>query len=593
MTKNSACGAARLRALASMFGLAATLAACGGDGGSPTPPPAPTPSPAPVPTPPPPAPTPTPVFQTTATTPADGATDVARNVVIEEDFSLAVDPGFDKQAVALLAPDGDVLPTVATVSGTAMHVAPADGALPGNSTYTMTLSAGLSDGHGHALAGPQYTQFTTAPQHWDAHATDLGPLPYSNGGTQPTSGIDPLGNVTAVWHLPSATFGGPDTLMAARLDAATGTWGAAAPVGPANAGVGVGPFDVNGEPDGSTTLYWIESSYSTAVTHLARYAPTTGLWTALPDIPTMPAGASLPMAASHVTDLQGNITLLTTDDIGLYAVRLDKLAGTWGAPRAAVLPVTGVGIGWMQSCTDDAGDIVVAAIQAGSADKSLVAVRYDAATDTWGAVQPVGARPLTSLNDHFSLACNRRGGAALAWTRDDGLSAANSVHASLLEPTTGTWSVDARVDQTDPVGIGANHARVALDGGGNATLIWTEYGGTRFSRFAPHALPPAWSAPQWLTTTMDTELELVADIAGNVTALLVENNAPTAIQWLAATGQWQSPVLVGVPTTGTQIFANAPVATMDRTGTLTSIWIAENGGTGGALVSSVTSNRFK
>lgn len=591
MTQISASGAARLRALASMFGLAAALAACGGDGGSPTPPPAPTPSPAPVPTPPPPAPAPAPVFDITAVTPADGSTGVARDVVIEEDFTLPVDPAFDPKAVALVAPDGDVMPTDATVAGTAMHVAPSDGALPGGTTYTMTLAAGLSDGQGHALVTPLYTHFTTAPQHWDAHATDIGLLPNFYSGTQPSSGIDPLGNVTAVWRLPSATFGGPETLVVARLDAATGTWGAAAPVGPANAGVGVGAFDVNGEPDGSTTLYWIESNSSTATTHLARYAPTTGQWTALPDVPTMPAGASLPMAASHVTDILGNITLLTTDDSGLYAVRFDKVAGTWGAPRAAMPPIAS--IGWMQSCTDDAGDIVVAAIQLGNADKTLVAVRYDAATDAWGAVQPVGASPLTSLNDHFSLACNRHGGAALAWTRDDGLSAANSVHASLLNPGNGTWSADARIDQTDPAGLGANHARVALDGGGNATLIWTEYGGTRFSRFEPHTVQPGWSTPQWLTTSMDTELELAVDVAGNVTALLVESNAPTAIQFLASAGQWQSPVLLGVPATGTQGFANAPVATMDRTGTLTSIWFAENGTAGGGLVSSVTSNRFK
>jgi hypothetical protein len=46
-------------------------------------------------------------------------------------------------------------------------------------------------------------------------------LPSFTSGTQPSIGVDGSGNVTAVWHY--TTFGVP-TILAARMDGATGVW---------------------------------------------------------------------------------------------------------------------------------------------------------------------------------------------------------------------------------------------------------------------------------------------------------------------------------------------------------------------------------
>ena len=90
-------------------------------------------------------------------------------------MSSAVDAAtVDATSVQLLGPEGNVIPTVATASGTGIQLTPRGGLLPGGTKYTATLSTAVKSTTGQNLAAAASVPFTTAEQQWGQQATFLG-----------------------------------------------------------------------------------------------------------------------------------------------------------------------------------------------------------------------------------------------------------------------------------------------------------------------------------------------------------------------------------------------------------------------------------
>lgn len=117
------------------------------------------------------------------TTPADGATDVARTVVPSVTFSEGIKVDSITDRVRLVEADSS-LPIVGTasVSGAAVLFTPA-AALDASTTYRFEIDAGITDAAGNALRTAVRISFTTA-----AELDATPPAPLSSGGLVPANG---------------------------------------------------------------------------------------------------------------------------------------------------------------------------------------------------------------------------------------------------------------------------------------------------------------------------------------------------------------------------------------------------------------------
>ncbi len=99
----------------------------------------------------------------TATTPADGATGVATTAAVTATFSEAMDPATIGASTFELRTAGGALVPAAVSYNALTNVATLtpSAALTGLATYTATVTVGVKDLAGNALAAPKVWSFTT------------------------------------------------------------------------------------------------------------------------------------------------------------------------------------------------------------------------------------------------------------------------------------------------------------------------------------------------------------------------------------------------------------------------------------------------
>ena len=96
----------------------------------------------------------------TSTSPSNGATGVPRNSSVTATFSEAMAPAGLNTTTFVLKNGATVVPGAVTYAGTIATLTPT-ATLASNTTYTATISAGVQDLEGDALAAPKTWSFTT------------------------------------------------------------------------------------------------------------------------------------------------------------------------------------------------------------------------------------------------------------------------------------------------------------------------------------------------------------------------------------------------------------------------------------------------
>lgn len=552
------------RQVASLFAL--VLTGCGGGGGG-----GESPTPAPPQSPPPPPP-PSSSFSVSSINPADGSTDVDRTTALTAGFSAAVNPtSITPATVQLLGPEGNRIACDLSSAGSSVQAVPG-AALPGDTRFTLLLGSLIADAAGRTLPAPVQASFTTASQAWTTTA-NVGTLTHYTALTQPTAVATPSGDVVLAWHFALA---GADTVFASRYSVQTGTWSAPATV---HAGVpfgsALGSLSLAACRNDDVLLFWHDRSSLKA--QGARQAASSGTWSSLGSIDTVPPFIGAASSPAVAVDSQGNITLVTSSGAALYAVRFDEAGSAWSPPQRIDHPVD---IGYLLSLqvAVDASDAVVAAWiqQDDTVGRSVYVARYDPAAAGWGAAQRAG----TNAQQYMALAVDGAGAITVAWATGAGLTSEATLWSSRWSAEPGQWSTPLRLDSS-PVSV-TGAPVLASDAAGFVTAAWMQNGAPQAARYDPAS--GGWSAPSPLSTQLTGGISLlgiVADVAGNVTLALTEGqNQPTAIRYSATQGQWLAGTPVGAPASGTAVFANDPVAVVDGTGNVTLAWFAWNRVTG-------------
>lgn len=556
--------------------LAAGLSACGGGGGgssSPPPPPAPPPA-----------------FALASAVPADAASGVARDAAITATFNAALDTASVTPAnVTLTGPGNIAVPaTLAVTGGSTVEVKPKAGALPADTTYTLSLAAAIKDGAGRTLPQAVTRSFSTAAAHWSATAGELAPYPRFILGLKPAVLTDAAGRTTAAWVVSDDV--NASQLYAARLDAMNGTWSTPTLVATGGSHVSIQDVALAPGPGGDVFLTWdLYSSVDASGLkfQFSRLSAGGGGWSAPVDIRTEAERGMVSGVPVTVGDAAGNLTLLYGSTFSLYATRLDARTNTWSDARAIEHPYGPNHVHGARAGADAQGNIVATWLQIDDdGGDAIYAARYDAATAQWAAALRVSAIAPRAVgtSQALELVVDDAGVATVAWSVSVA-GGGSTLWASRLDAQGRAWSPAVRLDRADPAAPTAERPLLVADRAGTVTAVWDQgilrgavWDSTlRSARWAPGAAD--WSAYTTLapasTPLVFLHQTLRCDPAGNL--LLFGDNATQslAMRYHATTGQWQPAVPFSTPASGTTTFMSTAGVGMDGAGNAVAVWLAQ------------------
>lgn len=280
-----------------------------------------------------------------------------------------------------------------------------------------------------------------------------------------------------------------------------------------------------------------------------------------------------------VPDLPGEYLVSLVVDDGRAQSPADATvvtaAASWKAPRA----LDGAGTDLLTAATNGSGDAVAVWRFSGAEGSGLRAARYDGPADLWSAPVELLA-PTQDGCDRPRVALGRAGDAVAAWGQLIG--GGLDYWASVLDHATGTWSAPASVTAGATMGY-AGPPRVAVNGAGQALVVWSELHGASYDLWAATYDPATgWGAPTPLEEDAgDASNGRVAlDDAGR--ALVVWIQGPDSLSYeLRArafdfgTGAWGAAQAVD-PSAGTGLVSLSPSIAMSPGGLAVVAWVVQD-----------------
>jgi hypothetical protein len=505
----------------------------------------------------------------TQTTPADKEVDTARNASVMADFDVDLDSGsVDSTTAWISGPEGNTIPASASVEGHRLTLTPAV-PLPGGTTYTVTLGAGLKSAAGGELGNAKALRFTTKAQAWQAELSVASESDGFEDWLWPEATADEKGNVLVAWVQPD---GDTSRVTAVRLEGVTGTWGETAVF--RTASYLVDWPRVFTAPDGDARLVWSEGGADGITAYIASYRGALGTWSTPVRLEGVPAAT---LSVTPLVERNGTITLVCHTVEHLLVTRFDAVQARWSEPIAIEQAVEGRLIHTeSRLAADAAGNVLLAwrQVDEGS-DRPIYATRFDTTARTWTAAQMMAADArvggLAPQSMSFALDLVATGHATMAWSTNAEVPA---VVVARFDSTTSHWT------QPETIAQGWQPSAV-VDDAGYTTVVWQQENGLHASRRGP--ADSAWKLPVRIADRApypgSTEApQLATDIAGNVTAVYGEPGSGTwikASRYSVDTGEWSIPQSIDTTATETLVFPwGSPVAAIDASGTVTAAWLA-------------------
>ena len=270
--------------------------------------------------------------------------------------------------------------------------------------------------------------------------------------------------------------------------------------------------------------------------------------------------------------------------VSIVANRYVNGAG-WGTAAAIEADGTG-GTGAPQIAMDAAGNAAVVWSWATASGPpytfSVWANRYTVGSG-WGSAGPIDSLNTSTANSAPHVALDGAGNAIAVWHRPDG--SWDSIWSSRYVAGTG-WGVPVLIE-TDNTNS-ARDARVAFDASGNAMAVWIQSDGVRANVLANrYTSGQGWGSAVLIETDNAgpaREARIAIDGNGDATAVWSHDDVAgfttniRANRWTAATG-WGTPVLVdnfparaGSPAIGTDGLGNLVSVWLQSDNSRTSIW---------------------
>ena len=247
----------------------------------------------------------------------------------------------------------------------------------------------------------------------------------------------------------------------------------------------------------------------------------------------------------------------------LWCARDARAQAGWSGPPRAISAVSGTlrSINPPDIAADPAGNAVAVWMEMDAGFRGHVfAARFDAAAGHWSPPRRLSDGLSTSVLEQ-RVAMDGAGNALVLWSQTaPGVDW--TIHSARYSAATATWSApDVRSTGS------ASGVRLAMNAAGDAVAIWSVFG-----TFAPGPVPGVyatryaagsgtWTTPERLGPTVQTGLQgldIAIDGAGNAVAVW-HYSAVEARRLTAATGQWGTTAVLSAPLSMPQIGQLLPV----------------------------------
>lgn len=405
-----------------------------------------------------------------------------------------------------------------------------------------------------------------------APKTGWAPPTNAGGTTTPTAeprvAMDGAGGALLTF----VSVGSATDLLARRYTPAGG-W--ASPVGPLDAATtAVETPELAMDASGAALAIWSQENTTTGRNEILalRYEPSTG-WGATPVKldDGVSLGATRPYVAMDGTGsgiavwLQEDFSNRSTLWANRYRTDIPGFEGS--VPLDGGGEVTGA-----HAATSAGNHLVVVWTESDGTSASVYATRYDAADESWTSPEPLESEDTDAA--HPRVAIDDEGNAVAVWLQANSGGSGARVWASRFDAASGTWTAGAPVDATDAVDAEAAAPQVAMDASGDAVAVWVRLEGSDYRVRSSRLSGGVWQAAQGLESDLaGTALEprVAMDGAGNATVVWTQDVGRGVIwarRYATASG-WASATKLQSSSTGD---GSAPRVAMDGSATVTA-WV--------------------
>ncbi len=496
--------------------------------------------------------------------PPDGSTAVARTAGLGLTLNANADAssysGANSSTVELVTPEGVLVPSAVTGSGTTISIAPVN-TIAGATTYAIKASTALKDVAGDSLASAYASSFTTARSNFAQTGDSIGNL-YSTNHYRPFVATDDLGNVFSIWT-------DSDGAMPTGYVAYQFYYTVAQQWVPGGNGMGITSSVVGtpaqvlsltsvpgGEPvaiisltlnDGNTVIQQITFGLTTVAPTAGN--PTYQVPTITPLVADVPGNSPATGAAVYAN---GVLTVANINNGVLKVAAFNPVNQTWGAVQQIDGNATalGQGVSSVALAADSRGNVTLAWIDNGH----VLAATQAASASTFGASHTIDALATGTIGS--VIAAGGSNGTVIAWdqTANGGVSTVQAAHLTLGGSA---FSNPTQLDDGQSP-TGAAVPAITVDKAGIFSVIYSQNSsgptpastdGMYLSRLAPGA--SAWDATLRATGTGQGgtihAASIAADGAGNVVFTYL-GHATTYGQYLVSTKTFQQNVEFDAPT---------------------------------------------
>lgn len=548
--------------------------------------------------------TPPALSQSQPTNPANGATNVPLNTAVTLTFDEPIDPASVTSGTFTVSTGGNPIQGTVTVSGSNVVFQPAADLAP-NSTYVGTLTPGVTDMAGNAMAKGYTWSFQTAA------AADTTPPTVS--GTTPPSPAD--GAVDVPVDTPIVlTFSEP----IAASSVTSGTFTLSAGGTTVTGSITVQGSTITFQPQTAldfSTAY--TATASAGITDLAGNplgSPYSWSFTtaAAPDTtPPTVSGATPPSPADGSVDVATNTAVTITFSEPMAAASFTSATfflGTGGSNVSGSISVNGATAIFQPAAALSAGTTYTATVKGSVTDLAGNPLGSDQswsfttaaapAGPAWGTatmLNPAGTTTYSNSNDGSLVKMDGQGNAIAIWSQFNPNLLQNELWSSRYTAptasTAGSWSTPAVIvpavsgqDIYDPA--------LAVNGNGQAILVWRDYVSAQdqsnlYSRyFDPSS---GWGAQEAVNTTLNGMLMKVVLDSSGVATMAWERSKPNpsnpsvgvvktvgATRYVPGSG-WGSEVLLeDLDYTGSYSYVHVPSLALDSSGNVTAVWVMDD-----------------
>lgn len=401
------------------------------------------------------------------------------------------------------------------------------------------------------------------------------------GGAQVAAGGG--SNATVVWHHAGGMGNVSYDIQSSRYADASGTWGG--PVSVVDSGDSAYQ-QIAIDHDGAETAVWHQEDGATYSIYASRRSSAAASWQVPVLLEAEGGGAVRPQVA---VDGSGNAFVVWSQDDGasysIRAIHYDISADTWG--NDALLEVDPGDALFPQVVADDMGNAIAVWHQHDGIRNNIRANRYDAMTGAWG-----GAVPLENADGdatHAQVAVDSAGDAVAVWQQFEG--AGDIIYVGRYDGLIDSWEAAVAIDTDDP--LHSHRPQVAVDGSGNATVVWVRWDGARSHIYGNlyDASMDTWHGAALLETDdagNAQDPQVVIDPAGNSIVVWAQDDGLFENIYSqrhdAQTATWSGAELIEAA----PLDARNPQLAVDVHGNITAVWRQWDGGQ-----FSIYSNRYE